>query len=214
MVRILSVRLDEPEDAPLVSASSVIKAGGVIVYPTETLYGVGANALDAEAVERVHAVKNRTEKKPILVIVHAIDIMADLIEEMPAAAQKLIDAFWPGPLTLVFKANAKVPGNLTRGSGTIGIRIPSSALCLKLLSLCGCPLTSTSANTSGGAVLRSVAEIQGVLTTGVDLYLDAGVLPESKPSTVVDVTRTKPSLVREGAILFERIQQVTANIQR
>jgi len=210
----LNVSLLRPEDAPLVLAAEVVQAGGMIVYPTETLYGIGTNAFNAQAVDKVHSVKKRTEGKPMLVIIPVVESLHGMVEEITVSAQQLIDAFWPGPLTLVFTATANVPENLTQRSGTIGIRIPSSAFCRRLLSLCGCPLTSTSANISGGMVLSTVEEIQNVLGTGVDLYLDAGVLPESKPSTVVDVTGTRPRLLREGAISFEHIRQVTTNIQR
>jgi L-threonylcarbamoyladenylate synthase len=214
MAQVLSVSLDRPEDDPLLSAAGVIKAGGVVVYPTETLYGIGADALNAQAIEKVHSVKSRTDRKPILIIVHTAGALNGLVEEVPVFARQLMNAFWPGPLTLVFRAGANIPHNLSRGSRTIGIRIPSSPLCLRLLELCGCPLTSTSANISGGPVLRDMSEIRKVLRTGVDMYLDAGILPERRPSTVVDVTGSSPALVRDGAIPFERIQEVTSHITR
>src|SRR5512135_891774 len=148
----LTVDPENPEDRPLVLAAEVVQAGGLIVYPTDTLYGIGANAWNAGAVLRVQHVKQRVEKKPILVLIASLESLHGLTEEISPAAQQLMDTFWPGPLTLVFKASVLLPPDLTSGTGTIGVRLPSSRLCARLLELCGSPLTSTSANLSGEPV--------------------------------------------------------------
>jgi L-threonylcarbamoyladenylate synthase len=123
-----------------------------------------------------------------------------------------MEAFWPGPLTLVFRASSTVPPELTQGKGTIGIRVPSSKLCFRLLEMCGCPITSTSANLSGESPLTSIEEMKKVLTPGIDLYLDAGVLPESKPSTVVDVTGEHPCILRDGAVMTNELRKIVPDI--
>jgi len=204
----VSVNREQPDPASLVLAAEVIQAGGVIVYPTETLYGIGANALNPQAVTRVHVAKRRDEKKPILVLVPQADAVEDLVSAIGPTARLLMTTFWPGPLTLVFRASMRVPAELIRGGGTIGIRVPSNLLCIKLLQLAECPLTSTSANISGQPSMRSIDEIQKALQSSVDLYLDAGLLPESKPSTVVDVSGNVPVIVREGAITRDAILTV------
>jgi tRNA threonylcarbamoyl adenosine modification protein (Sua5/YciO/YrdC/YwlC family) len=119
-----------------------------------------------------------------------------------------MNAFWPGPLTIVFLASDIVLPELTQGKGSIGIRIPSCALCLKLLDLAGVPITSTSANLSGDSPLDTIESMRSVLTPGIDLYLDAGTLPASKPSTVVDLTGPSPRILREGAVSLDALRAV------
>ncbi len=208
MALTLQVSLLHPEDKPLVLAAEVVQAGGVIVYPTETLYGIGANAWDGAAIAKVRALKQRMEHKPILVVAHSDEQIRSLVGEPGDVGTRLMAAFWPGPLTLVFKASKQVPDLLSRGLGTIGVRIPSSPVCLRLLELCGCPLTSTSANLTGTPPKYAVDDIRRELPRGVDLYLDGGPLPPSLPSTVVDLSVSPPHVVREGAVSRERLRAV------
>jgi len=206
MALTLSVSLAHPEDKPLLLAAEVIQAGGIIVYPTETLYGIGCSAMHPRALQRVQHLKKRPEPKPILVLVRSKEEVRPLVREVPEIAESLINAFWPGPLTIVFPASDAVPPELTQGKGSIGIRIPSCAVCLRLLELAGVPITSTSANLSGDAPLDTIASMRSVLTPGIDLYLDAGTLPPSKPSTVVDVSGPSPRILREGAISADALR--------
>jgi L-threonylcarbamoyladenylate synthase len=202
---VLAIDRDNPEESALALAADVIKRGELIVYPTETLYGIGADATNPSAIKSVHKAKHRTEQKPILVIVNSIEMMLPYVEHVPLAARILMEKLWPGPLTLVFEASASVSPELVQGTGTIGIRIPSSRLCLRLLSHLGVPLTSTSANIAGEQPVRNVAGIKEKLT-GISLYLDVGELPESQPSTIVDVTEAVPRVVRSGAIGSEALE--------
>jgi L-threonylcarbamoyladenylate synthase len=208
------VNTEEVEESTLVAAFDVIRTGGVIVYPTETLYGIGADATNAAAVRKVLQVKKRKDTKPILVIVHSVKMLRQLVAEIPASAERLMTEFWPGPLTLVFKASRELPEEVTQGSGTVGVRIPSNAFCLELLRRCNCPLTSTSANISGEPIHRTIGEIKKALDERIDLFIDAGVLPESKPSTVVSVVPENPKLIREGVISFESLRKVVPTIER
>jgi L-threonylcarbamoyladenylate synthase len=212
MALTLSVSLTNPEDKPLLLAAEVIQAGGIIVYPTETLYGIGCNAMHSRALQRVQDLKKRAEAKPILVLVRSKSDLLPLVREVPEAAEVLIDAFWPGPLTLVFPASDAVPPELTQGKGTIGVRVPGCAVCLRLLELAGVPITSTSANLSGDSPLDTIVSMRSVLTPGIDLYLDAGLLPPSKPSTVVDVSSSPPCVVREGAVSTDALRRVVPNL--
>ncbi len=214
MSRTLAVNAEAPEPWVLEEAARVITSGGVIVYPTETLYGVGADALDEKAVGKVLAAKKRQDNKPILVIVHSVEQLGELVAEIPPPAIQLMEKFWPGPLTIVFKAKPGLPLELTQGSETIGVRIPSNTFCLELLRRCDCPLTSTSANISGEPMQRTIAEIRTTLNVGIDLFIDAGTLPESKPSTVVSAAVSPPKLTREGVISLHELQAVLPQLAR
>jgi L-threonylcarbamoyladenylate synthase len=208
MSLVLKVDAAQPEDKPMVLAAEVIQAGGVIVYPTETLYGIGANAWDGAAIAKVRAIKQREGPKPILVVIKDEQQLAMLTNTISEEARAVIAKFWPGPLTLVFRATKEVPDLLSQGSGTIGVRIPSSPFCLRLLALCGCPLTSTSANLSGGPALHAVKDIRRAIPRGVDLFLDAGDLRPTLPSTVLDVTVSPPRILRAGVISLASLREV------
>jgi L-threonylcarbamoyladenylate synthase len=212
MTEAIAIDRNTPDDSVLQHAADVVRSGGLIVYPTETLYGIGADASDPAAIRKVHEAKGRTERKPILVIVDSVEMMLPYVETVSLAARILMEKLWPGPLTLVFKASGLVSSELVQNTGTIGIRIPSSRLCLRLLAHLRVPLTSTSANSSGEKPLRTIKKIQGRLT-GIDLYLDAGELPESQPSTIVDVSGDIPRVLRGGAVTTESIKQVLLEIQ-
>ena len=210
----LTVDPKKPPDQALVLAAEVIQAGGVIVYPTETLYGIGANAWNSGAVSRVQEIKHRSHPKPILVVVDSAASAGGVTQEISPLARRFMERFWPGPLTLVLRASVMLPATLTLGRGTIGVRVPSNPLCLRLLTLCGCPLTSTSANLSGEKTPSTPQEIERKLGPGIDLYLNAGPLMESAPSTVLDVTGERPRLLREGAISLAQLSTISSSIER
>src|SRR5512143_317871 len=125
MALTLTVDPKNPEDKPLILAAEVIQAGGIIVYPTETLYGIGCNAMHRRALQRVQDLKRRSEPKPILVLVRSKEDLKPLVQDVPETAEALMNAFWPGPLTIVLRASDSVLPALTQGKGTIGVRIPS-----------------------------------------------------------------------------------------
>ena len=208
----LKVNLEAPEDSVLAYAADFIRVGGLVVYPTDTLYGIGANALNPRAVAELYEVKRREENKPVLVLIDSIKSLESLVSNIPPAAYKMMGAFWPGPLTLVFKVARGLPEALIRHGKTIAVRIPLSTLCMSLLQKAGCPITATSANISGQLTPETIAEIQKQLGSGVDLYVDAGVLPQSMPSTVVDVTDASPRILRDGAVPRERIREFIPDI--
>jgi L-threonylcarbamoyladenylate synthase len=212
MNEVIAIDRNTPDESVLQHAADVVRSGGLIVYPTETLYGIGADANNPAAIRKVHEAKGRTERKPILVIVDSVEMMLPYVESVSLAARILMEKLWPGPLTLVFKASGLVSSELVQSTGTIGVRIPSGRLCLRLLAHLGVPLTSTSANSSGEKPARGVKEIQEGLT-GIDLYLDAGELPESQPSTVVDVSGDIPRVLRSGAVATDKLEQVLLEIR-
>ena len=181
---------------------AILRTGGVIIYPTDTLYGLGADALSDEAVAKVYAIKGREERKPIHCIVADL-AMAEKYAEVDDLARELGKAFFPGPLTLILKKRKGIETGIAKGLKTIGIRIPKNPFCLALAREFGKPFTTTSANRSGYEPERSIGKILTQLRAEaalVDLVIEAGELPARAPSTVVDLTGTRPLILREGAI--------------
>ncbi len=193
--------------ACVLKASGVLRSGGVIIYPTDTLYGLGADALSDEAVAKVYAIKGRDEGKPI----HAVfaDLaMAEEYAEMNDAARRLAEKFLPGALTLVLRKKSGIDTGIARGIETIGIRIPDNEFCLDLARTFGKPYTATSANIAGmlpQLSIEKVLEQLGGNAKGVDLAIDDGMLPMRLPTTVVNVVSGVPVILREGAISSEQI---------
>lgn len=178
----------------------VISSGGVIVYPTDTFYGLGADPKNPAAVRKLFSIKGRQADQPILLLIKDSNDVRDWAEEVTPQAKELMKKFWPGPLTLVFKAKSDVIPELTAGTGAIGLRVPGSALTRQLLASLGTALTGTSANISGGPNPRTAEEAAASFGDRVDLVLDGGRTAGGKPSTVVDVSADEQKVIREGAI--------------
>jgi L-threonylcarbamoyladenylate synthase len=183
-------------------AAAVLRSGGVVLYPTDTLYGLGADALSDAAVAKIYKIKEREEKKPIHAVVADMKMAAEY-GEVHDYARMLADAFLPGPLTLVLTKKVSVNTGIARHIDTFGIRVPNHGFCLELARVFGKPYTTTSANIAGAEHTRSVDAILEQLHDHaglIDLVVDAGELAVSEPSTVVDVSKPEPVIVREGAI--------------
>ena len=190
--------LSEPS---LREAADIVRGGGVIAFPTETFYGLGARPFDTRAVQRVVDLKDRSLRDaPILVLIRSRADLHTLVSEITPAAERLMEACWPGPVTLIFRAAEAVPSVLTAGTGTIGVRLPAHPDVQRLLEAVGGPLTGTSANRSGQPPATTAAEVERVLGDGVDTILNGGATPGGLPSTVVDTTVTPPRLIREGRV--------------
>jgi L-threonylcarbamoyladenylate synthase len=186
-------------------AARVLGDGGIVVYPTETLYGLGADASNAAALRRLLAVKGREAGKPVAVLVNDRDMLDALISDLPSHAVTLMQRFWPGPLTIVLSARPSVSPLLTGGSGGIGVRISSHPVAHAVVRALGRPLTSPSANPAGLTPPTEIGQARAYFGRRVDYYLDAGRLPGEPPSTVVDL-RGEPRIVRSGAITAEAIR--------
>ena len=213
ILRLLKVGV---EDAVL-RAAPILRAGGIVLYPTDTLYGLGADALSDEAVAKVKRIKGRDEGKPIHAIVTDIE-MVEKYAVVNEEARLLARAFWPGSLTLILKKNVSIDSGIARDIGTFGARASSHPFCEALAREFGKPYTGTSANQAGEKPQRSVENILGQLGERgkeIDLIIDAGELPESLPSTVVDVSSVRPIILREGVIPLEDIwDAVRAGLQK
>ena len=202
---ILSVDTESPDQDTIGKAAASMKKGGLVVFPTSSFYGLGTEAFNAEAVDKVFRVKNRDPQKPVLILVASLADVATLVRSIPKTAMRLMEAFWPGGLTLVFHAADLLPSNLTGYTGKIGIRLASHPVASALVTAMGGPITGTSANLSGKGSCTTVAEIDRYIKDQVDLVLDAGKLAGGKGSTVVDVTQDPPKILREGAVGAEKV---------
>lgn len=187
-------------------ASLVVSSGGLIVYPTDTVYGLGADPFNEAAVERVFEAKRR-EAKPMPVLVSSVEA-ARRIAYVSAEAEALIEAFWPGPLTIVLPSRGLLPSRVSAGLSSIGVRMPSHGVALRLIEACGGLLVGTSANISGRQPPRTVEEALAQLGDAVDLALDAGPATYGRPSTVVELTDGGLKLIREGALSWSEIARV------
>lgn len=180
-------------------AADVIKKGGVVVYPTESFYGIGVDATNEDAVKRVFQIKKRNKNMPILLIIGIKHMLLSLVEEVPDLANRLIQRFWPGALTIIFKAKAEVLPLLHSGTRKIGIRMSGNPVARSLSELSGVPITGTSANISGNPPCRSADEVIKQLQ-GINIILDAGLLNAKNATTVIDVTEKPPRIIRRGLI--------------
>jgi L-threonylcarbamoyladenylate synthase len=187
------------------AAVRLLENGGVIAFPTGSLYGLGADALNTDAVERVFTIKRRPLDKPLLILVPDRAVVFDLAAEVPPAAERLMDRFWPGQVTIVFKAFPELPSNLIAGTGRIGIRLPGHPVAKALVAAFGRPITGTSANPSGHKGCHQIAELDPKLIEQLALVLDAGPLKEGIGSTVVDITGAEPIVIREGVVSKQAI---------
>ena len=187
-------------------AAEIVKNGGLIAYPTETVYGLGADPYNAEAIQKIFIAKGRAEDKGIILLIRGVDDLSRLVRTVSPTAQILIEAFWPGPLTLVFRANPDLSPALLGGRDTIALRHSSSSIATQLLTVLGGSLTSTSANRSAEPPARSASEVQNALGEHLDLILDGGPSDSTIPSTLVDVSTDRTILLREGAIPVHKLR--------
>lgn len=210
MTHIIQINSEHPEPDRIDEAVAVLKNGGVIAFPTETLYGLGADASNEAAIEKIFEIKGRDFKNPILVVIGDVTHLDAFAADIPEEAQKLMDRFWPGPLTIVFRAAPSVSPKLTAGSGKIGIRLTSHPVAMAIAERLGGPLTATSANLSGAPECSSAAEVLSQMEGKLDGVVDGGHTPGGKGSTIVDVTEYPPKVLREGMIPSSLIQDTLA----
>jgi L-threonylcarbamoyladenylate synthase len=189
--------------------AEVIANGGVIAFRTDTFYGLGADPFNAAAVARIRELKGREENKPILLLISAADQIARVIAERSKEFEIAAQEFWPGPLTIIGRAVAELPAEITAGTGTVGVRLPAGETVRELVRKCGGVLTATSANPSGREPARSAHEVENYFSQLLDLIVDGGEVIVTEPSTVLDATTSPPRVVREGAIRSARIAELT-----
>lgn len=204
----LTIDSHQPESDRIARAADVIRAGGLVAFPTETVYGLGANALDAAAVARIFEAKGRPAKNPI--IVHVADVAAarQLVTSWPDVANALAQKFWPGPLTLILPRKQLIPEIVTAGGPTVGIRVPSNAIALALLRAAGVPIAAPSANRSTYISPTTAEHVRRSLDGRIDMILDGGPTTGGLESTVLDLCEPTPRILRPGLISMLQIVSV------
>jgi L-threonylcarbamoyladenylate synthase len=207
MPKTIKVTPDNPAIEAIDKAAAVIKAGGTVVFPTRSLYGLGVDAFNPTAVMGIFSIKQRSAQKPILILINDVNRLASLVTHTPEIATKIMQQFWPGKVTLVFEAADSVSPGLTGGSGKIGIRLPGHPVASALVKAVAGPITGTSANLSGSPGCYQISDLKPEVADRVDLILDAGSLEGGQGSTVVDVTEGEsPVILREGTISAAQIK--------
>jgi L-threonylcarbamoyladenylate synthase len=205
--KIRKINTEKPEAAIIAEAAAIIKKGGVVVFPTRCLYGLAADAMNPDAVERIFEIKQRPPHNPILVLIDCRSQLEMLVAKIPPAADAIMRAFWPGRVTLVMAARNSIPVRLTAQTGKIGVRLAGHVVAAALVQQSGCPVTGTSANRSGNPGCYRLSDLDATVAGQVDLILDAGQLRGGTGSTVVDVTGQKPQILREGEVTAAEIRR-------
>lgn len=210
--QIISVDADHPDDSLLMPAAIALRQGQLVAFPTETVYGLGANALDADAVRAIYDVKGRPGDNPMIVHVTSVTDLLPLVQAMTPLAEKLFNAFSPGPLTLVMLKSNIVPDVVTAGLETIAVRIPSHPVARRLIELAGVPVAAPSANRSGRPSPTRAWHVESDLTGRIPFIIEAGNSEFGLESTVVDVTSDVPVILRPGTITAAEIRAIAGSV--
>ena len=213
MTEVLTVDARSPEPDRIRTAAAVLRRGGLVAFPTETVYGLGAHALDADAVARIFAAKGRPSTDPVIVHIAHADQMRVLARHIPDVAWKLAARFWPGPLTLIVEKAALVPDNVTAGRPTVAIRVPSHAVARALLEEAALPIAAPSANRFSRPSPTRAEHVITDLEGRIDVVLDGGPTPIGVESTILDLTVTPPLIRRPGGVSWHEVQSVIADVQ-
>ncbi|MGA3162611.1 MAG: L-threonylcarbamoyladenylate synthase [Verrucomicrobiota bacterium] len=210
---ILSTSMPALFDAAVRCAAELLRAGEVVALPTETVYGLAANALDEKAVAKIFRIKGRPANNPIIVHVASIEMAKRCVANWPASADKLAKAFWPGPLTLVLPRAVEIPGIVTASGKTVGVRWPSHPFIQAVICECGFPLAAPSANLSGCVSPTNAGHVRKQLGGGISLIVDGGQSQVGIESTVLDLTVSPPQILRPGMIHVESLAAVVGKVQ-
>ena len=207
-MKVVHISRKSPDRRLLLSCAGLLKEGRVAVYPTDTYYGIGGNALDRHVSDRVYEIKQRSREKPLILLISRMAQFHELTADRSAAAERLARTCWPGPLTLILPASEEIPGFVRGSAGTVALRIPSSPLIQQLIDACGFPLTGTSANIAGRPSPSTVKELDPCVREHIDLLIDGGDTDARQGSTIVDCTGNRPVLLRPGAFPETRLHRI------
>lgn len=192
-----------PDLEKLKRAGAILRRGGLVAFPTETVYGLGANALDEAAARRIYAAKGRPSDNPLIVHIGDLDGLAPLVTKIPKEGKTLMEAFWPGPLTLIFPKSQMVPGGTTGGLDTVAVRLPSHPTARAIIRLAGVPIAAPSANTSGKPSPTLAEHVWKDMEGRIDMIVDGGPVGIGLESTIIDVSGENPVILRPGAVTQE-----------
>ena len=200
------------KDEELGEAAGILRSGGLVAFPTETVYGLGGNALDEDAAGKIYAAKGRPSDNPLIAHVSCMEEVAPLVKEIPEAGRKLMEAFWPGPLTMIFPKSDKVPYGTTGGLDTVAIRMPDDPVANRLIALAGVPVAAPSANTSGRPSPTTADHVWQDMNGRIEMIIDGGPVGIGVESTIVDVSSAVPAVLRPGAITMEMLEAVLGDV--
>jgi L-threonylcarbamoyladenylate synthase len=203
--KIISITRQMPEWESVRLAAGVIDSGGVICFPTDTTYGFGVSTYCKRAVDRLRVIKGRSAHDPFVIIASDMGIVAELAVHITPKHRRLIDSYWPGPLTIVFEASDRVPEYLVASEGTVALRIPNDTLTQSILRTCGTPLVAPSANVRGRRPATCPEDVMSQFSGKIDLLLDGGDIESPEPSTIVAVRARRLEVLRQGRISLGKV---------
>lgn len=210
--RMLKINPEKPNMDQIEAAAGVLRGGGIVAFPTETVYGLGGNGLDEAAVAKIFKAKGRPADNPLILHIATLEALGLLVREIPSAAQKLIRAFWPGPLTMVLPRSEKVPDIVTGGLDTVAVRMPDHVIAQLLIAKAGVPIAAPSANLSGRPSPTDAAAVWEDMQGKIDLVVDGGPSGIGVESTVIDLTAGKPVLLRPGGVTLEELRAILGEV--
>ena len=212
ITKLVKVDAERPDLNVLREAADILRNGGLVAFPTETVYGLGANGLDAEACKKIYEAKGRPSDNPLILTIGDLNGLYPIVNKVTENAEKIIKAFWPGPITLVLPKADCVPDTVTGGLDTVAIRFPSHAVARELIKLAGIPVAAPSANSSGKPSPTRASHVEFDLNGKIDMIIDGGPAEWGLESTILDVSEDKPVLLRPGAVTKEMIEGVVGEI--
>jgi L-threonylcarbamoyladenylate synthase len=209
------VKIDrlQPEMDKIRRASEIINRGGLVAFPTETVYGLGGNGLDEDAAKKIYAAKGRPQDNPLILHIEDISRLSDIARDIHPKAQLLMDKFWPGPLTLVFRKTDLVPWSTTGGLETVAVRMPDHPVALGLIREAGVPIAAPSANLSGKPSPTCAEDVYEDMEGRIDMILDGGPCMVGVESTVLDMTEETPLILRPGGLTLEELEAVLGTVE-
>lgn len=211
--KVLKVDEDNIDREIIKQASEIIKKGGLVSFPTETVYGLGANGLDSDATSKIFEAKGRPQDNPLILHISSEDELKELVREISDDARKCMDAFWPGPLTIIFNRSEIVPDSVTAGLDTVAIRMPSNKIALEIIRESKKPIAAPSANTSGKPSPTAAEHVYKDLDGKLELIVDGGRTGIGLESTVIDLTEDVPTILRPGGVTYEDLSKVLGRVE-
>lgn len=210
--RVIIEDRENVRDEELLEAAGILREGGLVAFPTETVYGLGGNALSGDAAAKIYAAKGRPSDNPLIAHISCPKELEPLVREIPEAGRKLMEAFWPGPLTMIFPKSSRVPSGTTGGLDTVAVRMPDDPVANRLIALAGVPVAAPSANTSGRPSPTTADHVWQDMNGRIEMIIDGGPVGIGVESTIVDVSSPVPAVLRPGAITMEMLREVLGEV--
>ena len=210
--KIIKINKENIDKNLIIDAANTIKNSGIVAFPTETVYGLGANGLDENAAKKIFAAKGRPQDNPLILHVYSIEQVEELVQEIPDVAKKCMDEFWPGPLTILLPKSSKVPDIITAGLTTVAIRMPKNRIALELIKESNVPIAAPSANISGRPSPTSAKHVIDDMMGKIDMIIDGGETGIGLESTVLDLSGEIPMILRPGGVTREDLEKIIPNV--